>query len=125
MRYSTTTVAGVREYDHRRIWEKAFGPIPSGMQIDHINGNIQDNSLENLRLVDRLENSRNSKKYATNTSGLMGVTFQKQSGKWLSRINVKGKSIHLGISTDWFEAVCARKSGENQYGFHVNHGRIV
>lgn len=24
---------------------------------------------------------------------------------------------------DFFEAVCARKSAERQYGFHINHGK--
>ena len=45
--------------EHRLIWEEAYGPIPSGMQIDHINGIRTDNRLENLRLATNQQNSSN------------------------------------------------------------------
>lgn len=33
---------------HRFLWERANGPIPEGMQINHINGIKTDNSAANL-----------------------------------------------------------------------------
>lgn len=47
--------------EHRLIWEEAYGPIPKGMQIDHINGVRTDNRLENLRLATNQQNSSNRK----------------------------------------------------------------
>ena len=38
------------------IWIAANGAVPYGMQIDHINGDKEDNRLCNLRLVSRSEN---------------------------------------------------------------------
>lgn len=38
------------------IWIAANGAIPYGMQIDHINGDREDDRLCNLRLVSRSEN---------------------------------------------------------------------
>ena len=39
------------------IWVAANGPVPYGMQIDHINGDKTDNRLCNLRLVSASENT--------------------------------------------------------------------
>ena len=41
---------------HRLIWETFMGPIPDGLEIDHINRNRTDNRLENLRVVTHKEN---------------------------------------------------------------------
>ena len=36
---------------HRYVWEKYNGKIPDGMVIHHINEDIHDNKIENLRLM--------------------------------------------------------------------------
>ena len=36
-------------------WEKAFGKIPKGMLIHHKDGDLQNDSVENLELVSRAE----------------------------------------------------------------------
>ena len=41
----------------RLMWMAFRGPIPLGMQINHENGNKNDNRLENLELVTRSENA--------------------------------------------------------------------
>jgi hypothetical protein len=104
---------------HRVLWEEAHGPIPEGNQIDHINGDIHDNSLSNLRLVTHKGNGHNQRRPSDNTSGVSGVGFHK--GRWRAYV----RSKHLGYFDDWFDAVCARMSANNKHGFHENHGRIV
>jgi hypothetical protein len=123
--YVRASVKNKRYYVHRIIWEMYNGTMPEGMQIDHISGIRSDNRIENLRVVTHTINMRNQKKYATNTSGVTGVCWSKKSSKWRAHIKVNNKKIHLGYFEDWFEAVCARKSTENKYGFHENHGRIL
>lgn len=41
---------------HRIVWEAFNGPIPEGMQINHINEKKDDNRLENLNLMTPKEN---------------------------------------------------------------------
>ena len=58
-----------RTYPYHRILANHFIPNPNGMsEVDHINKNKTDNSLENLRWVDRSENLKNRAKYVKQKS---------------------------------------------------------
>ena len=41
----------VKEYLHRYMWECANGPIPKGYDVHHIDGNHDNNTLDNFALV--------------------------------------------------------------------------
>ena len=41
---------------HRIVWESFNGPIPDDMDVDHIDGNPQNNALSNLRLLSHQDN---------------------------------------------------------------------
>lgn len=45
-----------RSYVHRLLWAAFKGEIPSGLEINHRDGNRQNNRLDNLELVTRSEN---------------------------------------------------------------------
>lgn len=42
---------------HRLVWEAFNGPIPKGMQVNHINEKKDQNNLENLSLMTAKENT--------------------------------------------------------------------
>ena len=105
---------------HRVILALAFNAWPIG-EIDHINGDPADNRLANLRVVSHKENGRNLKRKATNKSGHCGV-WRRPSGRWLAKIMVDGRDLTIGTFDTIEMAVAARKSAEQQYGFHPNHG---
>lgn len=91
-------------------------------EIDHINHIRSDNRWENLRSVSSTENLRNKTLYRNNNSNLPGVIWHTRDLVWQSRINNNGKRAHLGYFDDFFDACCARKSAENKYRYHPNHG---
>jgi hypothetical protein len=43
---------------HRVVYQEFVGPIPQGMEIDHINNIKTDNRLENLQMLSKLDNVR-------------------------------------------------------------------
>lgn len=45
---------------HRLQWELAYGPIPDGMQINHIDLDKENNRLSNLEVVTQSENIRHA-----------------------------------------------------------------
>jgi len=119
--YLEGTIDGKPYLAHRVIWYMVHGEWPD--QIDHINGNKNQNHLSNLRNVDQRTNGRNQKRSSLNTSGVTGVYWHKTSSKWRSVIKVDGHRKYLGHFDDFNEAVKARKEAEVKYGFHENHGR--
>ncbi|QDL29628.1 HNH endonuclease signature motif containing protein [Stenotrophomonas maltophilia] len=56
IRRQTAAHTRVTWYAHRLVWEAAHGPIPEGMQIDHLDSNAGNNALPNLDLVTPQEN---------------------------------------------------------------------
>lgn len=93
--YIRVRISGKEYRAHRIIWEMFKGAIEEGMLIDHIDGDVYNNRIENLRVVSRQQNNANRKVHA-NTTGLpRGVTIN-TSGKYRARTTCKGITYSLG-----------------------------
>ena len=55
--YVRLCAGGGMIFEHRAVWEKHHGPIPSGYVVHHINGVRDDNRVENLKLMGRGQHS--------------------------------------------------------------------
>lgn len=88
------------------------GAIKNGMVVDHINRDIFDNRLHNLRVCTRQENTMNCGLSTNNQSGVTGVSFNKDKNKWRAYINKDSKQINLGTYEKFEDAVKARLIGE-------------
>ena len=98
--YVQVSVNNKLENAHRIIFMMHHGYMPE--LIDHINGIKIDNKIKNLRAATYIQNSYNSKKRSTNTSGVKNVRFR--YGKFHAYFNIKGKQISLGIYESLQEA---------------------
>ncbi len=67
---------------------------PSGLQVDHADGNSLNNRRSNLRPATVSQNAQNRGTSARNTSGYKGV--HRSRGKWRARIVIDGASRCLG-----------------------------
>lgn len=72
---------------HRAIWFEQHGFWPD-CDIDHIDGDKNNNKVENLRLATRSENMANRDKTSSNTSGYKGV-FSNNNDTWFARVKSK------------------------------------
>ena len=106
---------------HRVAWALHYGSWPTG-EIDHIDHDPTNNALSNLRLATRETNGRNISLHRTNTSGVTGVTWNKDRGRWVAQIHMHGKGYFLGHYESKADAAAARKAANEKYGFHANHG---
>lgn len=76
-RYSSILINGNIYKVHRVIYAlKNNMDITSNMIIDHINGDISDNRIENLRLVSCSENALNKKCHRDLSENSIGVTWK-------------------------------------------------
>lgn len=96
---------------HRVIWLWHYGYFPEHT-IDHINRNKIDNRIENLREASKQCNMRNSNVKKCNRSGVTGVSWQTDNKRWDAGIRINKKSIHIGSSKDFLEAVAMRLAAE-------------
>ena len=56
--YTRIWVGDCHRMLHDIVWENANGSIPDGYEIHHIDGDKQNNDIENLKLVTPLEHKR-------------------------------------------------------------------
>lgn len=83
---------------------------PKGMVVDHINHNTLDNRKDNLRICTQSNNNHNR-----NNSNKSNIYFDKRINKWVARIVVDNKVIHLGSFNNKEDAIKAREKAENRY----------
>jgi hypothetical protein len=106
-RYQIKT--GNKKYQRSRLaWFFSYGVFPEGC-IEHINGDILDDRICNLREISRNDVTKKVESNRRNSTGYPGVSFHKKSGKFSAQVRMGGKNYYLGLYEDAKEASVARK----------------
>jgi hypothetical protein len=101
---------------HRLIYFIIFQPDNmSEREIDHKNRNPLDNSIDNLRLVTRVENNQNKGIGKRNTSGVKGVSWSTRAQKWRAVIRANKVVYHLGSFENLDDAKAAYEKASILY----------
>lgn len=106
---------------NRVIFKMLYNLEPEN--VDHEDGDSLNDRKYNLRAATHAINQQNTKKRSTNTSGVVGVIWNKHKNAWDARIGYQSKTINLGRFKLFDDAVKERKDAEIRYGYHPNHGR--
>lgn len=104
--YRLIQFEGKQHYAHRLAFLYMMGRWP--LQVDHINGQRDDNRWDNLRECTNSENAQNSYGRSHNKSGVTGVHYDTHSGRWRAAIRAGGKEHKLGRFKTLEEAAAAR-----------------
>lgn len=81
-------------YMHRLI----LGLVPGdGQRVDHRDLNGLNNVRSNLRLCTSSQNLANGPRRVDNTSGYRGVGWDRQHRRWVAKIQVRGRTMNLGL----------------------------
>ncbi len=108
---------GVRkcEYIHRLV-AREFLDNPNNLtEVDHIDRNKCNNSVDNLRWCSRSENNSNRGKKENTSSPFKGVTWHKQRQKWKASVSITGQSKHLGLFESEVQAAVAYNNAAIQH----------
>lgn len=111
-------------YAHRISYEIANGPIPDGLEIDHMCHNRGCVNPGHLRTVTPKQNNENRAGANPNSkSGVRGVHWRDDCQKWQAVIHAGGKKYHAGYFTDLEEAGAAAASKRNELFTHNDQDR--
>ena len=98
-------------YAHRLAWLFVYGYFPEH-GLDHEDRDKSNNRIDNLREASNQCNLRNTGNRSNNTSGVKGISFHKADQKWYAQICLDSGTYHLGLFTDYTEAVATRVAAE-------------
>lgn len=106
-------IDGVRHLAHRLAWAHATGEWPS-QHVSARNDDYDDLRFSNLVLVDATDLAIKAGRRRTNSSGVKGVCWDRERGKWLATIVRGYKTIHIGRydSKEDAAAAYAKKAAE-------------
>lgn len=116
--YLATSINNKSFLVHRLIFAWHHGYYPK--QIDHIDGNRQNNKIENLRPCNYAENNWNAKLRKNSSSGIKNVYWQKSTQKWAVALRKHKKYIYLGCFADLELAELVATEARNKY-----HGKFA
>lgn len=102
---------------HQWVFLVHHGYLPDF--VDHINGDVTDNHIENLRACTSQQNSFNRKQTSRNKSGFKGVSRLANTTctqrPWRADIRINGKNVTLGHFATPEEAAAAYQAAAREH----------
>jgi hypothetical protein len=97
---------------HRVVYALIHGEDPKGFVVDHKDGNGLNNTASNLRKATSSQNSCNSVRPSSNTTGFKGIF--PRGKRWRAKVNHKGKAYFFGTHDTPENAYTAYLKGAKQ-----------
>jgi hypothetical protein len=98
---------------HRLVYLMFHGYMPK--EVDHIDNNPLNNRIENLRPANRSEQCCNTRLRKDNTSGIKGVSWDKNRNKWVVTVTKNKKTVYTNRFNDLELAQLVAIEARNKY----------
>lgn len=102
--YRRITISGKRYQAHSLIYIYHYGPYTNDYVVDHIDRVKDNNSIDNLRIITRRENTQNNNS--------KGYSWNKRENKWVVRIVINKVRSLVGKYDNEDDAKRARYEAE-------------
>jgi|TARA_R110002167_G_scaffold361098_1_gene579055 hypothetical protein len=116
--YMRISIGGKMHRMHRIVAQAFLVDFLDFPTVDHIDGDKLNNRLENLRMATgRFQNMAHQNKRKGCSSQYRGVSWYKNTNRWLASCKINGKDKHLGYFDSEREAAIARDTYAFSQGF--------
>jgi hypothetical protein len=126
--YGKFSRGGRHQYAHRVAYEFLVGPIPERRGLDHRH-TCPKNCVNpaHLRPATQKQNMENRSGAQRNnlSSGVRGVTWDKERGKWQAKVKHNGRYVFAGRFDDLADAEAAAVAKRNQLFTHNDMDRVA
>jgi hypothetical protein len=119
-RYERITIDGKVHTLHRMIFLWNHGYLPA--TIDHIDGDRDNNRIENLREATQQQNCLNRKHHSNSKSPYKNVYWNQAAKKWAVAMSINQKRNYFGVFDDVELADLVATEARNLYhGQYARH----
>jgi hypothetical protein len=119
-RYERITIGGKVHALHRMIFLWNHGYLPE--TIDHIDGDRDNNRIENLREATQQQNCLNRKHHSNSKSPYKNVYWNQSAKKWAVAMSINQKRNYFGVFDDVELADLVATEARNLYhGQYARH----
>lgn len=114
-----------KQYWVHRLVAMLFKENPLNCEmVNHINGDIKDNTVENIEWVTRRENITHGFVKLQNKKTLTGAHYNKKSGRWTAHITIDKETYCLGYCDEEITAHNRYMAVLNYYGIENKYAGL-
>ena len=107
--------SGSKFYSHY-LWEQAYGEVPKGMTVDHVDNDKTNDVLENFQLLSLRENSRKGARFRGLAPTMIQFVCPVCLEEFLRDVREVRHNRKLGKSGPYCSRQCAGKVGDKSKG---------